>query len=391
VSALIDLSGVTNIQEPFRRIPIPALLRPSRLLVVNEEPVTRDVLERKLLSLGYVCESCACSREAIEILASRHFDLVLADVSNPDMEGISLLKQCLGVSPTLAVILMTSVVDIEAAVGLLKDGAYDYIPKPYSLEEVSISVSRALEKRRLRLENHNYQRTLEERVASRTRQLEETLAVLEDTYHSTLVALSKAMDSRDADSDGHSLRVTVYARRLARQLGMNESEIKTIERGVLLHDIGKIGIPDALLRKPGPLSPDETVLMQKHPEIGYRILSSIKFLKGAAQLVLHHHERYDGNGYPQHLKGEAINAGARIFAIADELDDLTGNRSFQTAVSFEIALQEIEKVSGTQLDPTYVREFLKIPAQEWKQVCQEVAQTTRRADFLRKTPQRSGN
>jgi len=265
----------------------------------------------------------------------------------------------------------------------LKDGAYDYITKPFSLEEVSISVSRALEKRQLVLENRNYQRTLEERVASRTRQLQEALGVLEHTYHSTLVALSKALDSRDADSDGHSLRVTVYATRLAQQLGLEDSQIRTIERGVLLHDIGKIGIPDELLRKPGQLSHSEWLMMQKHPEIGFRILSSIKFLKEAAQLVLHHHEHYDGTGYPQHLKGTEIIPGARIFSIADALDDLTTNRPFQAAISFEDAIKKIKEMSGSQLDPALVDEFLMIPIPEWKALRREISATTKRADFLR--------
>jgi putative nucleotidyltransferase with HDIG domain len=281
------------------------------------------------------------------------------------------------------VILVTSVVDIEVAVDALKEGAYDYITKPFSLEQVSISVSRAIEKRRLLLENQNYQRTLEEQVASRTRQLQEALGVLEHTYHSTLVALSKALDSRDADSDGHSLRVTVYTKILAQRLKLSDPEIRIIEQGVLLHDIGKIGIPDELLRRPENLAGQEWLLMRQHPEIGYRILSSIKFLRKAAEVVLHHHERYDGNGYPQGLKGDQIHLGARIFAVADALDDLTSNCKFQPTISFEAAVQEIENMSGIQLDPKIVSEFLAVPVSEWKTTRQEIAAKTKRADFLR--------
>jgi putative two-component system response regulator len=382
------MSTARNIRENLQNLSVSSMLRPERILIVDEEAVAKDVLARKLRSLGYNCECCENSRDALVLLAGRKFDLVLADVLISGVEGTTLLKEAVRIHPDIAVILVASVVDIGVAVDSLKDGAYDFITKPFSLEEVSISVSRALEKRRLVLENQNYQRTLEERVASRTRQLKEALGVLEHTYHSTLVALSKALDSRDADSDGHSLRVTVYATRLARQLGMGEAEVRTIEQGVLLHDIGKIGIPDALLRKQGRLSHSEWLLMQKHPEIGYRILSSIKFLKGAAQLVLHHHEQYDGNGYPQQLKGDEITAGARVFAIADALDDLTSNRPFQTAVSFEAAIRKIEAMSGVQLDPAFVSEFLKIPSAGWEAVRQEVAATTRRADFLRMAPGR---
>jgi putative nucleotidyltransferase with HDIG domain len=290
------------------------------------------------------------------------------------------------VAPGIAVILMTSVIDIEVAVGALKDGAYDYITKPFSPEQVSISISRALEKRRLLLENQNYQRTLEEQVASRTRQLEEALGVLQHTYHSTLVALSKALDSRDADSDGHSLRVTIYTKQLAQRLKLSNSDIRVIEQGVLLHDIGKIGIPDELLRNPEGLMGREWLLMRQHPEIGYRILSSIKFLKGAAQVVLHHHERYDGNGFPQGLKGEEIHLGARIFAVADALDDLTSNNRLQPAVSFEVAVREIEKMSGIQLDPKIVTEFLEVPISDWEALRREIAAKTKRADFLNIAP-----
>ena len=379
------MSIIGSVPEDSQLIPVNSIPGPARILIVDEDTIVRDILERKLVDLGYECESCGNYTKALSLLTNSRFDLLLADVTIPRPNGQVILKEALRVSPNIAVILLTSVVDIETAVNSLKEGAYDYITKPFSIEEVSIRVSRALEKHRLLLENQNYQRTLEERVASRTRQLQETLGVLEHTYYSTLVALSKTLDSRDAGSDGHSLRVTVYATLLARQIGMSEAEIKTIEQGVLLHDIGKVGVPDALLRKPGKLSPDELLLMQKHPVIGYRILSSIKFLKGAAQLVLHHHEQYDGNGYPYGLKGNAIYPGARIFAIADALDDFTSDCPFQAAVSFESAIRKIEEMSGTQLDPDFVREFLKIPATGWKAARQEVSETAKREDFLRKS------
>jgi putative two-component system response regulator len=363
--------------------PIGSILNPSHILIVDDEVIAREILARKLSRLGYACECCEDAQTAIDLLTTRRFSLILADLLDPDMGGVALIKEVMRVSPDTAIVLLTSVVNIEIAVDALKDGVYDYITKPFSMEEVTIRVSRALEKRRLLLENQNYQRTLEDQVASRTRQLKEALGVLQQTYHSTLVALSKALDSRDDDSDGHSLRVTIYARRIAQHLGLSEQEIEVIDQGVLLHDIGKIGIPDALLHKSGRLNDKEWLLMQKHPEIGYRILYSIKFLKGAAQLVLHHHERYDGNGYPQHLSGVQIDLGSRIFSVADALDDLTSDRPFQPAISFEEALKEIAKMSGNQLDPQIVSEFLKIPVFEWKAMRQELSTNTKRADFLR--------
>jgi response regulator RpfG family c-di-GMP phosphodiesterase len=377
------MSTVHTIHQETQNSLPGAVFHPANILIVDCELAVRETLTRRLEGLGYACTGCENGREALDLLASGAFSLVLAGVLMPGIKGIAFLKEAMSLCPDIAVIFVTSVVDIEVAVDLLKDGAYDYITKPFSLEDVSISVARALEKRRLLIDNRNYQQILEEQVANRTRQLKEALGVLEHTYHSTLVALSRALDSRDADSDGHSLRVTLYTKRLARQLGLSELETRLIEQGVLLHDIGKIGIPDDLLRKRDKLSEEEWSLVRKHPETGYRILAGVKFLKGSAELVLHHHERYDGNGYPGRLKGDAINLGARIFAITDMLDDLTSPRFFLPAISFENAMCEIAKMAGAQLDPALVREFLRIPASEWRAIRKNVAASTKRADFLR--------
>lgn len=343
-------------------------LHQSRILIVDEEVIIREILVRKLSTVGYTCDCCEGGADALRRLSSQEYDLLLADVMMPGMNGVALLEEALRRRPDIAVVLVTSVVDIELAVNSLKVGAYDYITKPFSLEEVSISVSRALEKRRLLIENRNYRRTLEEQVASRTQQLEEALDVLQHTYHSTLMALGTALDSRDADTDGHSLRVTLYTTRLARLLGLQEQDLRVIQQGAVLHDIGKIGLPDNLLRKPSPLSESEWVLMRKHPVIGHRILSGIKFLQGAAELVLHHHERYDGTGYPSGLKGEEISLGARVFAVADALDCMTSSRPYQSPTSFESAREGIVRGKGTRFDPKVIEAFLSVPIEEWKNI-----------------------
>jgi putative nucleotidyltransferase with HDIG domain len=350
---------------------------PARILVVDDEVIVREILIRKLSNLGYECHHAENGLAAVSMLSSAAYDLLVTDIMMPQMGGVALLREAQKLCPDIAVILVTSVVDLETAVAALKEGAYDYVTKPFSLEEVSISVARALEKRRLVMENRRYERTLEEQVASRTRQLKEAIDVLQHTYHSTLMALGTALDSRDADSDWHSLRVTLYTLRLARELDLPHAELRFIEHGALLHDIGKIGVPDALLRKPGPLTDDEWVLMRKHPEIGYRILSGIRFLQEAALLVMHHHERYDGTGYPAGLKGEEITLGARIFAVADTLDCMTSTRPFQTATSFEEAQAEISRVAGTQLDPGVVEAFLRIPLADWRDIRSVVASRLR--------------
>ncbi len=353
---------------------------PPRILVVDGEEFVREILVRKLRGHGYVCESCGDGTTALRMLSAQPCDLVLTDIKMPGIKGVEVIQEAQRVCPEVGIILVTSVTDLDVAVEAIKHGAYDYITKPFSLEEVTIAVTRALEKRRLLLENRRYQRTLEEQVVCRTRQCEEALEELRTTYYSTLLALGTALDSRESDTGWHSLRVTMYAARLARQLGVPGEDMRELEHGALLHDIGKIGVPDDILRKPDRLSEKEWVLMRKHPEIGYRILSGIKFLQGAARMVLHHHERFDGTGYPNGLKGDEIDLGARIFAVADTLDCMTSDRPFDSSKSFETMQDEIRSAAGTQFDPRIVKAFLEISVEEWKGIRQAVAERVT-ADF----------
>ena len=343
----------------------------TRILIVDRERIERDVMTRRFTGLGYVCECCDNVATALEMLADKKFDLVLADTAIPENGINSFLSETLHIRPDAAIILATSIEDIGTAVSSLKDGASDWIIRPFSLEEIVLSVSRALEKQRLILENRNYQRTLEEQVSSRTSQLQEALKVLELTYHSTLIALGRALDCRDKDSAGRSQRVTAYARQLGQQLGLDKKEIHEIEQGALLHDIGKIGIPDALLRK-RELTEEEQRLMHTHPEIGFKILSNIKFLEAAARLVLQSHEWYDGNGFPYGLRGERIALGARILAVADTFEDFTANIPGEsvpaTLSAIDVALQKLQKLSGNRLDPHLVEEFLRTPVAEWLRI-----------------------
>lgn len=376
---MFEPESMSTASKEYRSLtpaPFGSIFRPARILVVDGEVLSREVMCRKLIGLGYDCDHCADSRSALDMLAVKAYDLILTESMMPENGGAGFLDEVKEIRPDIAVIMVTSVVRINAAVEALKHGVYDYFTKPFNMEEVTIGVSRALEKRRLALENQSYQRTLEEQVESRTDQLKNALEILEQTYHSTLVALSKALDSRHADSDGHTLRITVYASRLAQELDMSESEIRVMEQGVLLHDVGNIGIPDALLEKKDALDEKERLLMRKHPEIGYSILSRIKFLKAPAQLVLQHHERFDGQGYPQGLKGEEINLGARIFSVADMFETLTYSHSSHAAQKVESAVRQINKMSGTLLDPGIVDAFLKIPLHEWEKLSGSIIKNT---------------
>lgn len=358
--------------------------RPAAILIVDDDAVVRDILARKLVRQNYRCIACADAHTALDLLSNESFDLLLTGLPPLESEGPDLVAESRKVRPDIAVVLLTSVADIGVAVDSLKGGAYDYILKPFNLDEICIRIARALEKRRLLLENETYQRRLENEVASRARRLKETLDMLQQTYHSTLVALSKALDSRDADPDGYSLRITALTARIARQMGLGEPEIGVIEKGVLLHDIGKIGIPDELLRKREPLTEEERRLMHRHPEIGYRILMRIKFLQGAARLVLHHHERYDGKGYPQHLKGDQIDLGARIFAAAEAMESLTSNCSSRGSESMEQAFRNLEEMAGAELDPMVVHKLLSIPRSEWEAIRRRITADPTNAGFLQR-------
>jgi putative two-component system response regulator len=342
------------------------LSRPARIVIVDDEVYTRDILARKLRAQGHVCDSCSSNQEALLTLSGGGCDLLLTDITMPGFDGLELIREAQRVCPGIAIVPVTSVANLGIAVEALKHGAYDYIRKPFSLEEVTIAVARALEKRRLVLENQRYRCTLEDQVAGRTHQLKEALDMLQSTYRSTLLALSTALDKRETGMGWHSLRMMRYSARLGREMGLGPEELRNLEQGALLHDIGKLGVPDALLRKQDALSEEEWVLMRRHPVIGFQILAGIKFLQGAALMVLHHHERYDGAGYPSGLSGEDIALEARIFALADALDCMTSDRAFQGALTFEAAREELRSCSGTQFDPKIVEVFLQIPLEDWK-------------------------
>ena len=343
------------------------------VLVVDDEPAIRDLLFEGLRDSGFECSVAANGSEALEALRRRCFALVLSDIDMPGMDGVKLLQRVKEAHPDVEVVMITGVVDVEVALRAMRMGANDYLTKPFNLEEVRLTVERALEKRRLVLENREYQRDLETKVAARTvevvlkrREIEELYDKLQVSYETTLEALAAALDTRDTETQGHSVRVSEYTVVIARRMGVEEPELTEVRRGALLHDVGKIGIPDAVLRKPGKLTAEEWLEMKKHPEMGGRILSGIKFLEKSLPIVMAHQERFDGSGYPQGLKGDEIPLGARIFAVVDTLDAMTSDRPYRKALRYEDAREEIVRNAGIQFDPKVVEVFLSIPPEEWK-------------------------
>lgn len=342
--------------------------RPLEVLIVEDDPPIRQVLSELFTGCGYASLVAAHGQEGLEVFRGRRPALVVTDLKMPVMDGVELLRQVKTLEPDAAVVVLTGFGDVKTAIESLKLGAADYIMKPVNFEELRIAAERALERRRLTIENREYQATLEQQVREQTEELAQALNASAAAYRQTLEALGSALDTRDVGTQAHSRRVVGYARLLAHAVGIQEPLLTDIERGVLLHDIGKIGIPDSILLKPGPLSPDEWKIMRTHAELGGQLLSRIEFLKGAVPVVLHHHERWDGGGYPVGLKGEEIPLGARIFAIVDAFDAMTVDRPYSRAISAEAAREEIRRCAGTHFDPRLVEIFLGLPLERLEEI-----------------------
>jgi len=341
----------------------------KRLLVVDDETSVRELLAEGLDMFGYEALTAADAAAAFEIVKQGGVDLVLTDIEMPGDDGMALLARIKSHDADLDVIMVTGVVDTQTAIRAIRQGACDYLTKPFNLDEVQIVIERTLEKRRLIEDNRAHQEHLEELVAERTQQLK-------DSYESTLQALVTALDFRDNETQGHSSRVVEYAVLVAGVMQVVEPDLTTIRWGSILHDVGKIGVPDKVLLKPGKLDAEEWELMRKHPEMGYRTLQHIAFLRPALDIVFSHQERYDGTGYPRGLKGEGIPLGARIFAVVDTFDAMTSDRPYRAALTIQNARDEILEFSGTQFDPRVAEAFLSIDADKWRRIRERVHKET---------------
>ena len=347
-------------------------MEPEKILVVDDEEAIREVVSTLLTSQGYECTTCANGRLALEAFRKGSYDLVLSDIVMPEMDGLKLLGELRLEDPDVPVIMVTAMHDIAIALEAIRAGAYDYILKPFEKDQLHLSVRRALEHRALVMENRVYQSDLEHLVAERTQQLSVALQELEQSYDYTLEALGGALDAKDAETEGHCQRVTAFTITIAKSMNVDKAMLRHIARGAFLHDIGKMGIPDSILRKPGPLTAEEREIMRRHCEIGFAVLERIPFLKEAAEIVLSHQECYDGSGYPRGLKGEEIPLGARIFAVADTLDAMISDRPYRKALPITAAREEIKRFSGRQFDPRVVEVFLSQPDRVWLALHQNI-------------------
>ena len=336
----------------------------SRILIVDDEAEITAILA-DLFEDKYDCTTAGSAEAALRLLAAKDYELVVSDITMPGMSGLDMIPHVRNSWPNSVVVMISGMQTVESAIDALRLGAFDYVMKPFDLRQVEAVVKRALEHQELIVAKQRYEDHLEELVEQRTVELDQALNSLEDAYRSTLKALTAALETRDLETHGHSERVVSYSMRLGREYRLDSRHTKALEFGSLLHDIGKIGVPDLILRKPAKLTPEEWVLMRQHPSHGQQILRGIHFLEGAARVVAQHHEKWDGSGYPLGLSGEEIDVCARIFSVADAFDAITSNRVYRKGKPYQAAAEELDAWAGRQFDPKVVEAFHRVPQQDW--------------------------
>ncbi len=330
----------------------------GKILVVDDESYVRDIISRKLGAEGYACEQAENAEKALSMISQGEYECVLSDINMPGMDGIELLRNIRVADRDVAVIMVTGAPDLDGALEAMRLGAHDHLSKPLNLDHLSLTVDRAIEKKRLVEENREYQRDLESKVEERTKQLYDANEELRKLFMGSIKALAQALEAKDEYTQGHSERVSEIAVGISKYLSLNEVEIQDIWLAGLLHDIGKIGVRESVLNKPGKLNADEWASIQRHPVVAERILCPIEELSAVISMVRNHHERFDGSGYPDGLRGGNIPLGARILSVADAYDALTSRRPYRKALSVKEALRVLEDASGTQFDPVIVRAFV---------------------------------
>lgn len=330
------------------------------ILIIDDEDLIRRMLGRMLRRKGFDTTLAASASKARELLAERAFDLVLSDVNMPGESGLDLVRYVMETYPDTAAVMVTGVDDPQVAATALKIGAYGYIIKPFETNEVLINVANALRLRTLEIENRRYRTYLEDTVQERTRDLQRAVENLEEastelrvSREETIQRLARAAEFRSDETALHIRRMCLYCELLARHAGLSEKRCELIRIASPMHDIGKIGTPDAILMKKGRLSPEEFETMKQHAEVGYRILSgsSSEMLQLAADIARTHHEKWDGSGYPAGLVGEEIPIEGRICAIADVFDALTSKRCYKDAFTVERAKEIMEEGRNKHFDP----------------------------------------
>jgi putative two-component system response regulator len=342
----------------------------AKILIVDDEMRVREILSRKLTDDGYDCLTAPDGNTALKMLKASAVELVLLDVMMPGKAGPDVLKEIKSKYPDTAIIMVTAIADVQTAIGLMRMGAYDYIIKPVELSVLSVSLDRAIEKRKLIIENRDYQLHLEQRVEQQTKKIRQS-------FLNSTTSLAYALEAKDKYTHGHSERVTEIAVSVAREMTTSKNIIEKVKLAGLLHDVGKIGVSELILNKPGKLTNEEWAMVRGHSEVGERILSPIVEDKEILEMVRHHHERYDGKGYPDGVSGEqmtqgsditvfaeaytnVLSQGAMALAVADAYDAMTSDRPYRPAMPPEAACSELVRGKASQFAPVIVDVFISL-------------------------------
>jgi putative nucleotidyltransferase with HDIG domain len=339
-----------------------------KILVVDDEPSIRELLTRAVSNMAREVDEAESARDAAARMEGQNYDLIISDLTMADGDGMELLAHVRQNFWDGGFILISGYATSDKVIAALRQQASDFLVKPVSIAEIRESVKRTYRQVLAQREARAYHGMLETSLHRRTRDLENALCDVKTNYDATLDALVAALDAREHETFSHSFRVRAYTSYLAREIGYPSAYLNQLEHGALLHDIGKISISDSILLKPARLTPEEWVAMKKHPLVGEQILSHVPFLAPAAVIVRHHHESYNGGGYPDGLAGDAIPLGSRVFAFADTMDAMTSDRPYRKAAGFEAVHQEILRCRGAQFDPHIADTFLTIPTQRWKEL-----------------------
>jgi response regulator RpfG family c-di-GMP phosphodiesterase len=323
------------------------------ILIVDDEESIRRLLKSRLANEGYQCLEAANASQALDELRSKKISLVMLDIKMPGKSGVELLPEIKAGYPDISVIMVTATADMQTAVQCMKHGAYDYVIKPFELDVITIGVERALEQRRLILENKEYQQRLKEKVTEQANKIR-------GSFLNTITALVYALEAKDAYTSGHSRKVANLSAAIAGALNLPRSQIDKLRLAGLLHDIGKIGVRESVLNKPGRLTEAEFEQVKRHPVIGEHILSPIVDVAEILEAVRNHHEHYNGKGYPDGLQKDEIPLDARILAVSDAYEAMTSERPYRKSMSADAARDEIARHKGTQFDPEIADTFNSI-------------------------------